>query len=375
MLKYFCCYALCLFIGIASASASLLLRGAGVVPNPDIIYVATTGSDSNSGSISSPFLTIGKAQTAAQARLTAGHCPTVYFRAGTYPVPSTLSFGSADSGSVTCTVSWNSYPSENAIWSGGTVLTGTFTLCTTADAVCNSGAGGVYQSTVTLTAFRELYVNGSHRTRAKSANSPGSWAITTGGYTSGTNMSSWGNPTNIEIVSASGNAASASAGGWQQTRCTIASISGTAVTMATPCWTLFKAYSVTDYQAWTTPWWVENAYELLPTCGAGCWYYNRTTHILYYIPQGGENMTTVPVVAPQLVDMVSGSGVSYVSFSRLTFSYTTWNPDTGGDDYISTQNGYYCTGTQNCSVQDNASTPMDGAITFSSGSNNLTFSH
>lgn len=348
-----------------ASGSPLLLRGSGT--NTNIIYVATTGNDSNAGTISSPYLTIGKAQSAAQTALAAGKCPLIYFRGGTYPLNSTLSFGSSDSGTVSCTVNWNSFPGEYAIWSGGTVLTGTFTLCTTADSVCNSGSGGVYQSSVALSAFRELYVNGTHRTRVRGASNPSGWTATTGGYTSPIDMSSWGNPTNIEIVTTNN--------GWWQSRCTVASISGTSITMATPCWTLYKAYLSYLSMSAPTPLWVENAYELLPTCGQGCWYYNRTTQILYYIPENGENISTVSVIAPQLVGAASFNGASYITFSRLQFSYVTWNPDSGGDDYVERQNGTTCRGSQSCTSNVDTLTPMGAAFTLTNSTNHISFSH
>jgi hypothetical protein len=365
------------FALLPADAAILGPRGGGVIALLPDIYVATNGSDSNTGTLASPFLTIGKAKTAAQARIALGQCPTIWFRAGTYPVASTLSFGTADSGvSSGCVVTWQSYTAENAIWSGGTDLTGTFSLCTTADAVCNSGAGGIYQSgPVTLTAFRELYVNGSHRSRAFTATGLSSWVVGTNGYTSITSgMNAWGNQSNIEVITAAQAATTPQIPGSQQVRCVVSSISGTSATMQTPCWTLFKTYSVGVWGA-TTPWFIENAYELMGGC-TGCWYYNRTTHMLYYLPNGGENMASVSVIAPQTVDLLSGTNVSNIAFKRLTFSYSTWNPDVGGNDYISIQNGWYCINTETCtSTTDGGVENMDSAITFGGTTANVTFDH
>ena len=362
--------------------------GATTAAPQSTFYIATTGNDGNSGTIGSPFLTIGKAQTAAQTALTGGLCPTLIFRGGTYPLASTLSLGSADSGSSSCTVTWESYPSEQAIWSGGTDISGTWSLCTTADPVCNSGAGGVYQSSATPTQFREFYLNGTHRTRARSASAvPSGWTETAGGWTlSGATpnpTSSWKNPTHIEVILAGGFAQTAWLPGWQQIRCTMSSVSGSTITMATPCWNNVRTWSNGSHGAATTPWWIENAYELLPTCGGGCWYYDYVASTVYYIPQAGENMATATTYVPQLTKLVAGNAAHHIKFSHLTFEGATWLPDTGGDDYVSIWAGYYCTGTQTCAYSctgagncvSGLSSVMDAALRFSGASHDITFDH
>lgn len=382
-------------LALAAASAAdargLGRRGypSAIAPgNTSNFYVATTGSDANTGTIGSPFKTITKAQAAVQTSLAVGQCPSVTFRGGTYPLAATLNLGAADSGSAGCTVIWQSYPNENAIWSGGSDLSGTWSLCTTADTVCNSGANGVYKSSATPTTLREFYVNGTHRTRARnlSTNVSG-WTTTGGGYTlSGfpAPTSSWKNVSKIEIITAGGFPSNQFTPGWQQIRCTIGSISGTAVTMATPCWTNINTWEVGKWSAATFPWWVENAYELLPDCGAGCWYYDYGASTLYYHPNGGENMATATTYVPQLTRLITFNAAHHLEFDRLTFEGATWLPDTGGDDYVVSQGGYYCTGVQPCAKActgatwcTNAvdTTPVDAAIRATNGSHDLTFNH
>jgi hypothetical protein len=62
----------------AAAALLLLLTGFTTPALSKIYYVATTGNDANTGTISSPFLTIQRAQTSAAAG------DTVYIRGGTY---------------------------------------------------------------------------------------------------------------------------------------------------------------------------------------------------------------------------------------------------------------------------------------------------
>ena len=357
----------------AAAGTSVVGESTGL-PAAQPLYVATTGSDSNPGTLAAPFQTIGRAQTAARAIIASGATNlTVTLRGGTYPIASTLNLTSADSG-----ISYGSYPGEDAILSGGVPITG-WTLCTTADAICSSGTTGVYEAAVTPGFdFRELYTNGIHATRARGPTIAGLWTVTSTGFTAPSSVyASYGNRTDIEIVST---------GGWQNSRCNVASIVGTAVTMQTPCWTLFYGYTYPQYTGalcsdCTISSWVENAYELLTAAdcpSGGCWYLNQSTNIVYYLPRAGENMATVPVVAPSLQHLVSANGVANVSFNRLTFSYTSWlTLDTGGVGYITYQNGYLCTGSVpgNCTAAGGATQPSDAALTFSGGSNHVTLSH
>jgi hypothetical protein len=359
---------------------SLLLHGSAPQTT---YYIATTGNDTNACTIGSPCATIGHVQSLIQTALASNSNQniTAYLRDGTYAIASTLSFGTADSPGSGYTVTWGSYPGEKAILSGGVAITG-WSLCTTADAICNSGSGGVYQASVSSGFnFRELYVNGSHRTRSMELTG-GGWNAFNGTYFPVPNsaaMATWKNLTNVELVIYSGNGA-----GWQMLRCKIGSValsgSTAEVTPNAQCGGKYKTYYLTDFGAETSPIWVENVYELLPSCGQGCWYLDISANIVYYIPKTGENMSTATVVAPSLVDMFTGNAVSNLTFNRLTVEYVSWlAPDAGGNGYMGEQNGYLCSGSDVCVASNgsnvNPTTPMDAAFTFSGGSNNITLSH
>jgi Right handed beta helix region len=90
-------------------------------------YVSTTGNDSNAGTVSAPFLTLGKAQSAMQA---SSSIKTTYIRAGSYTLPTLdcgssscgLSLGTADDGET-----WSYYPPDgvdSADFSGGGTSSG-----------------------------------------------------------------------------------------------------------------------------------------------------------------------------------------------------------------------------------------------------------
>lgn len=70
-----------------------------------------------------------------------------------------------------------------------------------------------------------------------------------------------------------------------------------------------------------------NAIELLDQPGE--WFYDNTTHKLYYYPREGENMNTAPAVVPVLETLVQVEGtperpVTNIRFEGINFNYTTW---------------------------------------------------
>ncbi len=97
-----------------------------------VVYVATTGLDTNQGSQVSPFLTLGRAQT--ELRNMGGG--TAIIRGGTYVLSSTLALTSADNNTV-----WMSYPGESAIISGGSQLSG-WTLHDAGNSIWKTSTGG-----------------------------------------------------------------------------------------------------------------------------------------------------------------------------------------------------------------------------------------
>jgi hypothetical protein len=91
-----------------SASAVVTITAAATTGTGASFYVATTGNDSNAGTISSPWKTIQHAASSVHAG------DTVYVRAGTYNESVTI----AVSGTASEPVTFQSYPGETAIVDG-----------------------------------------------------------------------------------------------------------------------------------------------------------------------------------------------------------------------------------------------------------------
>ena len=78
-------------------------------------YVAPTGSDTNPGTVSAPFQTLGKARdTVRTINASMTQDIYVYLRGGTYPITSTVAFGPSDSGTNGHRIYYEAFPGRDA---------------------------------------------------------------------------------------------------------------------------------------------------------------------------------------------------------------------------------------------------------------------
>ena len=315
-------------------------------------YVSTTGNDFNPGSLAQPFLTIAYAQSVVQGLVAAGltEAITVYLRGGTYTQISGLTFGAADSGTAACPIAWAAYPGEIPIVSGLQTVTGWSLF-----------SGSIYRAAITPGwTFRQLYVNGTHAQRARGALNPAGWTRTGTGYTApDSSMASWGNKTNIEIVSL---------GTWSMDRIKVASITGSAVTMKAAGWAIQNSI-LFGYCIRSTPSWIENAYELM---ASGYWYLDATANYLYYWPPSGS-MTGVTVQAPFVGSpLVNIASASYLTFS-IAFDGSNWTGPDANTGYVGIQSGDFWNGP-NSPWSPSLASVQPGAVAVTA-SNNITLAH
>ena len=94
----------------------------GTVTSSAALYVATNGSDSNSGSEAQPFATVAKAKEAIRAMNASNSLPdggvTVYLRGGTYYMDEGMTFTAEDSGREGSNITYTAYPGESVTISG-----------------------------------------------------------------------------------------------------------------------------------------------------------------------------------------------------------------------------------------------------------------
>lgn len=262
-------------------------------------YVSTLGNDNNPGTLKLPFSSIAKARDVVRTmNKNMNGDIVIYLRGGKYELSSTFTLSSDDAGTNGHSVIYQAYHNERPIISGGKKVK-EWKLY---DPVKN-----IYMAKVdTSLNTRQIYVNGIRAIRARSRDASG-WYENGDGYVCPREVELWGNVTNVEVVSFKE---------WKCHRGHIASVNNHHVTMAQPYWRYLH------YQYDAPPVWIENAFELLDTCGE--WYFNRKKGVMYYIPRGNESMQHAEVIMPVLETLISCDRVNNIQFIGITFSYATW---------------------------------------------------
>ncbi|MFD5594389.1 RICIN domain-containing protein [Streptomyces griseorubiginosus] len=299
-------------------------------------YVAPNGDDANAGTISAPFKTLQHARDVV--RTVNGNMSgdiNVYLRGGTYPVSSTINFTSADSGTNGHQIVYAAYPGEKPVLDAGVQVSG-----------WTQHSGNIWKATLNRDdKLRALYVNGKRAQMAsKTINSAGCygtytvtagqapWAWESGSQCDGAKYSLSdlpaiaSNQDDVEIVSAT-TWTTAIVGVRQITtssdganRVALFQQPGAAIAQAPP-YGPFKAGGSHTFM---------NAYEFLDKPGE--FYFDKSTHTVYYYKSSSEDMTSAQVFAPNHVStLLKIAGTSRtdharnITFSGLTVEHSDWN--------------------------------------------------
>jgi hypothetical protein len=128
-------------------------------PPTSAYFVSPSGSDANAGTEAAPWATLGHAQAIVE-NVPKTAPINVVLRGGTYYLATALSFGPKDSGTATSSITWQAYPCETPVVSGGVPVTGWKK---------SADAGGIVWTATTPTAipFEALYYNGTRRLRSR----------------------------------------------------------------------------------------------------------------------------------------------------------------------------------------------------------------
>ncbi len=318
-------------------------------------WVSKNGSDSNSGSKHSPFLTLQKARDAVRSLhswVFQHHDVNIYIRGGTYRLQKTLRFTSKDSGRYGHNVIWRAAPGEHPLICGSMKVTG-WSLY---DASLN-----IYRAYVGPRQSRQLYVNGKRATRAQTTPYPAAFlpSWTNGGIefiptslnpVAWADPSKWTNPQDIEAVIITQ---------WKMMRVPLSSITPYSshnnglIAMQEPAWQNANIYFDinTNLPGIWSFWQVtrfENAYEFLTE--EGQWYLDQKAGWLYYIPHAGEDLSTANVELPVVETLIQGTGtlhspIENIQFKGLTFAYATWLDPSGKNGYVADQSGFVLVGS------------------------------
>ena len=303
------------------------------------LVVATTGDDANPGTEAKPFATLQRARDAIRERKKAAPLEepvTVWLRGGTYAVASEVQFGPEDSGTDACPITYAATGPEPVILDGGRRITGwqkhdaRLWVADVPDV-----ANGQWR-------FRQLYVNGQQRVRARTPNEgylrvaacPEGTPKTTNyhkdcqtfEFQPGDIRADWTNLADVEVIVYHF---------WTDSHLPIQSVDtqSNLVTFAHKGGKVFTD----DFSEDGARYIVENVFEGLDVPGE--WYLNRRTGQLYYYPLAIEDMTKVEVVAPAAPAFLRLEGdpaarrfVEHLRFRNLSFVHTRFELPPGNSN-------------------------------------------
>ena len=326
-------------------------------------YVAPNGNDQNIGtSLQAPFQTLTRAQQAVRDLKATGTLTeqvTIYIKGGTYSITEPLLLTDEDSGNERCPITYTALPGEKVLLSGGERING-----------WKRYKGDIWVTTLPEVQegkwwFRQLYVNGELRGRARTPNqSVFEVAATTDTTTSmrsyqvpsdsfiyreGDLDPKWKHPENGEAIIYHY---------WTDSHLPIQSIDGkkNCITFGYSSGKVFRDGFHGDLARYV----VENILETLDQPGE--WVLERSTGRLYYMPLPGEDLTTAEVIAPKTEKLIQFKGnpregkfVEYVNFRNLAMGYTNFNLPWGdcnnSQGSASVSACIEMTGSRHCSIE------------------------
>lgn len=332
-------------------------------------YVAKNGNDSWSGTLreananetDGPFATIARAQSEIRKIKTKNNLVkpvSVFIRKGTYLLEEPIIFRPEDSGTKNCPVSYRAFPGEKPILSGGRLIKG-----------WKQKAENLWECEIKDVAdgnfyFRQLFINGERRFRARTPNqgffrveaNPGlpphakyNTPENKFQYFAGDLDANWSNLNDIEIVVLHF---------WVDTHLPVKSIDAASRLVT---FTRSSRRKLTDdFTNQGARYYVDNVLESMDKQGE--WYLSRSTGKLYYLSKPGEDLSHAEVVAPRLPQLVRFEGnpankrwVEHIRLQGLSFRHTEWvlPPNDAGDlQAANTVPGaIYLTGAKNVRIE------------------------
>ena len=320
--------------------------------NGQTIYVSAQGKDNYPGTQTKPVQTFVRAQELAR-KLPANKNVEVVFAAGTYYLPQTVVFTSIDNKAQGCSVTYRSENEGEAVLSGGKQLNLTW----------KPYKNGIFEASIPADmVIDQLFINGERQRMARypnaipgriifdtwevkpriktdSVNNPlrpekiASWKNPEGGFIHAMHTHLWGGMHYV-INGKNADGTLKTEGGWQNNR---------------------PSEMHTAYR------FVENIFEELDAPSE--WYYNKTQHKIYYMPQVGTNLKTAKVEVVRLRNLIEfvGSKDNPVQSVRLegfvfrqasrTFMVNK-EPLLRSDWTIYRGGAIYFNGAENCTVEN-----------------------
>ncbi|OGV63425.1 MAG: hypothetical protein A3K19_30750 [Lentisphaerae bacterium RIFOXYB12_FULL_65_16] len=304
-----------------------------------VYYVAPAGNDAWSGLVAEPnaartdgpFATVEKGRDAIRQSKAANaglkQPVTVLLRGGVYRLAAPLVFTAADSGTKDVPITYEAYPGEQPVLSGGRRINGwQRDSSTQSKAKCNGKLWSVALPECKADGgwnFNQLFVNGQRCIQARTPNQgaflraacPTSKNNSRGFIYNDGDIKPWDNLRDALVVVYHS---------WETSLHHIASIDEDV------CRVKFKEPAPWGMGQWEKQqrYYVENVFEALDEPGE--WYLNRTTGTVYYYPRPGEDMKSAEIIAPvvttTLVDFQGASDkgelVENLHFRGIAFQHT-----------------------------------------------------
>jgi len=324
----------------------MVLAGIGVAlsvsaaqaAEPVTLYVAPNGNDAWSGKLDAPneagtdgpFATLAGARDAIRGMKAAGALPgpvVVQVRGGVYRLREPVVFGPEDSGSHAAPITYEAYPGEEPVLSGGVAVTDW------------KPEGDLWTATVDGVGprpapFSALWVNGEYRRAARTPNEDFFYTDGPAPVVKDADTGEEIQNTINAIRFAEGDldpgwkdledALLVSYHSWDTTHLPIARIDFENRVVIMP------RKGGWPFNRWAGPkqrYYIEHFFEALDQPGE--WYLDRKTKTLYYRPMDGEDMAGTEVVAPMLRqvivlegDVANGRFVTHLHFKGLRIHHT-----------------------------------------------------
>ncbi len=307
------------------SSAVFLAFAGGLLAQPAVdFYVAANGRDSNPGTIDAPFDTLERARDAVREKIAGGLSADVhvFIRGGTYRLAGPVIFDLADSGTDQFAVRYSAFPGERPVFSGGRRIEG-----------WKANADGTWSASIAEAregkwTFRELFVNGERRTRARHPNEgylrvarAGPDRRTTFNFTPG-DIKASPDLESVELVFLHD---------WSISRIRMKSVDEHAhtVTLADPVGSAAPHYAMDHFEP-NPRYYLENSSAFLDSPGE--WHLDIAAGRLTYKPMPGERLDQIDAVAPVATGLISVRGdidgdrpVRNLHFHGLGFEHCAWS--------------------------------------------------
>ncbi|MDP8244311.1 MAG: right-handed parallel beta-helix repeat-containing protein [Candidatus Hinthialibacter antarcticus] len=303
-----------------------------------VFYISPDGDDAASGkNLRSAFATVNRALEEVRSLREDGaeRAYTIYLRGGVYEMDEPIVFAPGDSGADNAPLTITSYKNEKPILRGGKAITG-----------WTKQDNGIWTAEIPevksgVWSFRELFVNGEKRGRARVPND--GFKIVAGfpdggrevhyhtdcqrfEYADGDIDPNWTNLQDVEVIVYHF---------WTDSHLPIQSVDADKriVTFKHKAGKVFTD----DFSSNGARYIVENVFEGLDQPGE--WYLNKKTGVLSIIPMPGEDLNKAEVIAPSLPEFIRYEGdpanrrfVENINIENLAFEYTNFELPVGNSN-------------------------------------------